>query len=196
LPDLTQKYRVESGDDVQGASTLGEAKVIAAEWQLARLDERVVFIIRQWGQPKRWKATLAEKAGECDVRLDELFDDGIPSLNAGEFRARALAAQIERQQRRRRRRQSDDERKAETEKVARSRKFGKGVVRPVVCLSTEPPRVFEGGGSEAADWLGVAHQSLFASLKAKKKGRGRRKCCRMVFAYLDELTKEEREKMR
>jgi hypothetical protein len=180
--DLTRKYRIQSGEDIDYAKTLSDAKYIAGEWQLAR--ERIVEIVRQHGRFKRWKATL-EPSG--DVRLDTLYSDGLPDLldDYQARRAMALAKQIDKQERRRKRRLDTAARKREAEERAKSEKFGRGVKRAVVCLSTEPPRRFE-QASDAARWLGVKHQSLFAALKPRKNG-SRRKCCGMEFIYEDEM---------
>lgn len=181
--DLKRKYRIQSGEDIDYANTLSAAKLIAGEWQLSR--ERLVEIVRQQGHTHRWKATLEPNG---DVRLDPLYSDGIQDRsveNDARDRARLLAKYIDREERRRKRRQDRRAKRLEAERLAKSQKFGRGVKRAVVCLSTDPPRRFE-EVTDAARWLGVKHQSLFAALKPRRSG-ARRKCCGMEFAYADEL---------
>lgn len=180
--DLTRKYRIQSGEDIGYADTLSLARLMAGEWQLAR--DRIVEIVRQHGRPKRWKATLEPNG---DVRIDPLYSDGLPE-NAVEYESRrlsALAGHIDRIERERAARRKARQQQQEAERLARSQKFGKGVKRAVVCLSTDPPRRFE-QVSDAARWLGVKHPSLIGAIKHG------RKCGGMRFAYEDEWNKQTR----
>lgn len=174
--DLKRKYRIQSGDGLDYADTLGAARLIAGEWQLER--ERIVEIVRQHGRPKRWKATLEPNG---DVRIDPLYSDGLPE-SATEYDSRrlcALAGHIDRMERERARRRKERQQEQETDRLARSRKFGKGVKRAVICISTDPPRRFE-QVSDAARWLGVRHPSVISAIKTG------RKCGGMQFAYEDQ----------
>lgn len=179
--DFTRKYRIQSGEDTGYADTLSLARLIAGEWQLAR--DRIVEIVRQQGRPRRWKATLEP---DGDVRIDMLYSDGLPE-SAIEYESRrlsSLAGHIDRIERKRTARRQAQQQE-EAQRLARSRKFGKGVKRAVVCLSADPPRRFE-QVSDAARWLGVKHPSLISAIKTG------RKCCGMRFAYEDQWNRQAR----
>jgi hypothetical protein len=191
LYDLRFKYRIVAGEDIEYTDLLQYAKLVAGEWQAQR--DRTVEIVRQRGRIKRWKATL-EPSGS--VRLDELFSDGLPEDRLGyqSGRSKAMAALIDREIKRHRRKRSSTQRAEERERKERSTKFGRGVMRAVICLSTDPPKRFN-SGTDAAAWLGVKTQSFFRSLRPRKNGE-RRKCCGMTFAYEDKLTQGERDGLR
>lgn len=180
--DITRKYRIQSGEDLDYADTLKFARLIAGEWQLER--DRIVEIIRQHGRPKRWKATLEPNG---DVRLDPLYSDGLPqdTIEYQSRRLSALAGHMDRIELDRVRCREERKRQQDAHRLAQSRKFGKGVKRAVVCLSTDPPRRFE-QLSDAARWLGVKHPSLIAAIKTG------RKCGGMHFTYADEWKEQTR----
>jgi hypothetical protein len=182
--DLAYKYRVVCGEDVAYTHKLSAAKLLAGELQAA--EDRIVEIVKQLGRVRRWKATLE---ADGDVRMDELFDDGVAVVgNVSAERQRRLAALIEREEQRRvakrNRRQQDEA----AERARRSAAFGKGVKRPVLCLSCDPPKRFA-SVAEAAGWAGVRHPSMIRALKRPKPGQRRRTCCKLFFVYESEYRK-------
>lgn len=174
--DVSRKYRIVSGEEIDYADTLGDAKYIAGEWQIER--ERVVEIVKQRGIPKRWAAHPVWHDNELTVDLQPLFADPCPE-DAGSRRLQALAKHIDRE---RRRRQKKKQRRLQIEgkkAASEAHRFSEGVV----CISTHPPKPFR-SVVDAAAWAGVKQPTL---ARAIKKGY---RCGEFKFRQAGDILKE------
>jgi hypothetical protein len=184
-----QKYRIESGENLDHADKLADAKYLAGVMILntdASLSDAQVRVIRQLGKPARWSAHL-DSEGAVTLRplACDATDIDITAAIFESRRANALAGLIDREAARREKRDRD----RDADRRRRSRKYGKGVARAVICVTTAPPRWFD-SVQEAADWLGVKRQSLDHALNKPGEGGRQRKCMRMTFAYADHCAPE------
>jgi hypothetical protein len=182
--DLSRKYRVvcEATEYLDYADSLSMAKLLAGELQIAGLDEHTFLIVRQQGTPRRWKATLQPSGA---VRLDELFNDGLPDSRA-DFKSRrraAYVAHLDRIGRALRKRRSKKQRDADKLRKARSDKYCKGCRRGVVCLSTNPPRPFA-QTVDAAEFAGVHYTTMLGAMRRAYR------CNKLRFQYADKVLAE------
>jgi hypothetical protein len=184
-----KRYRIERfvalADDYGPADTLltssrDVAELVAGEWIALHPDSYVIVTVTRSG--RRYRAILSDDY--ATLRFAPLFGDGVAQRSPEEYEATRVSKfvkHLDRSERRRQAKQDDRARDAEQLRRERAVKFWRGVMRPVVCLDN---RKAFAEGFEAARFLGVKHQSLFAAI-----ARGG-KCCGLRWQYADVLLRE------